>query len=195
VNAIPESPTRAPRESTPADKIARLRHQPDDSMRTLLLLILCCCTGLAWAKGPVLGQPAPALEGTDLEGRNFSLAADTGKVVIVHFWASWCAPCRQEMPVIDAFYRKHKSEGVEVIAVSLDDAQDVKLVNTAMATFSFPAALISQTKAKGYGRLWRIPLTFVIDRHGILRRDGWTAAPDIDAATLDAAVLPLLADR
>jgi thiol-disulfide isomerase/thioredoxin len=165
------------------------------SMRALLLLLLCCSSGLVWAKGPVLGQPAPALEAAQLDGGHFSLAADAGKVVIVHFWATWCEPCRKEMPVLDAFYRQHRAEGAEVIAVSLDDPADLKQVNAVMTAFSFPAALISQTKAKGYGRLWRIPLTFVVDRRGILRRDGWTAAPDIDAAALDAAVLPLLSEH
>jgi len=164
-------------------------------MRALLLLLLCCSAQLAWSKTPVLGQSAPALEATQLDGGHFSLAADSGKVVIVHFWATWCEPCRKEMPIFDAFYKAHRAEGVEVIAVSVDDPDDLKDVNAAMAEFSFPAALISRTQAKGYGRLWRIPLTFVIDRHGILRRDGWTDEPDIDAASLDAAVLPLLREH
>src|SRR4249920_2082322 len=132
-----------------ADKMAVPNDSPGSSMRALLLLLLCCSADLVWAKGPVLGQPAPALEATQLDGGHFSLAADAGKVVIVHFWASWCAPCREEMPILDAFYRKHRAEGVEVIAVSLDDPGDLKQVNAAMAGFSFPAALISQSKAKG----------------------------------------------
>ena len=164
-------------------------------MRALLLLLLCCLSNAAWSKGPVAGQPAPALEATQLDGRHFSLAADAGKVVIVHFWATWCAPCREEMPVLDAFYRKHRAEGVEVIAISADDPHDLAQVRTVMAAFDFPAAMIADARAKGYGRLWRLPLTFVIDRRGILRRDAWSAAPKLDAATLDATVLPLLGER
>jgi peroxiredoxin len=161
-------------------------------MRALLFLALCCLPGHAWSKVAV-GEPAPPLEATQLDGKHFSLSANRGKVVIVNFWATWCAPCREEMPALDAFYKKHKAEGVEVIAISADDPADRKLVNTVMSAFSFPAAMRDDTRYGGYGWLRHIPLTFVIDRQGILRRDAWTAAPKVDAAVLDAEVLPLLA--
>jgi thiol-disulfide isomerase/thioredoxin len=161
-------------------------------MRILLLLILCWIPGFAAATLAV-GEPAPPLEATQLDGAHFSLAANRGKIVIVNFWATWCAPCREEMPVLDAFYKKHQAEGVEVIAISADDPADRKLVNEVMAAFSFPAAMRDDAKYAGYGWLRHIPLTFVIDRQGILRRDAWHAAPKIDAASLDAEVLPLLA--
>ena len=62
----------------------------------------------------------------------------------------------------------------------------------AMQGMSYPAALLENTQAKGYGRIWRVPLTFVVDRRGTLRRDGFAAAPILDAAALDHDVLPLL---
>jgi thiol-disulfide isomerase/thioredoxin len=161
-------------------------------MRLLLSLFLVCATATALGKNPEAGRPAPSIDAVTLDGERFSLADHAGKVVIIHFWATWCEPCRVEMPLLDAFYQKHRSEGVEVIAISLDEPEDIAQVKKVMGAFSFPAALISQTKAKGYGRLWRIPLTFVVDRHGVLRRDAWTAAPKVDAAALDAELLPLL---
>jgi thiol-disulfide isomerase/thioredoxin len=161
-------------------------------MRLTLLLVLCCLAASAWGKGPEAGQAAPTLETVTLDGAKFSTADQAGKVVIVNFWATWCEPCRTEMPLLDAFYKQHRNEGVEVIAVSLDDPEDLAKVKSVMAAFSFPGAMLTQTKAKGYGRLWRLPLTFVIDRQGILRRNAWKAAPTIDAAALDAEVLPLL---
>jgi thiol-disulfide isomerase/thioredoxin len=165
----------------------------ESSMRHLgFLALFMALAATAQAKAPEAGQPAPALEAVTLDGSRFALAGQKGKVVLVNFWATWCVPCRTEMPAIDAFYKAHRDQGLVVLAISLDEPEDLALVKQAIAGFSFPSALVSQTKAKGYGRLWRLPLTFVVDRNGILRRNAWKAAPKIDAAALDAEVLPLL---
>ncbi len=58
-----------------------------------------------------VGQPAPALVAQELSGQTFDLAAQRGKVVVINFWATWCPPCRKEMPALDAFYRKYHSQG------------------------------------------------------------------------------------
>jgi len=164
-------------------------------MRALALFLLLALALPVSAAKLELHKPAPELSATTLDGRAISTSQLRGKVVIVHFWATWCAPCREEMPVLDAFYRKHRDEGVEVIAVSLDESSDLPAVKQVMAQFQYPAAMAADTQAKGYGRLSRAPLTFVIDRQGNLRRNAWTAAPKVDAASLDADVLPLLSER
>jgi thiol-disulfide isomerase/thioredoxin len=165
-------------------------------MRALVLsLLCCCCLSTAWGRTPDIGKPAPAISATLLDGGKFDLGAMSGKVVVVHFWATWCAPCRVEMPAFEAFYRAHKSDGFAVVAISLDTHDNLAQVKAVMRDFSYPAALLEDTMAKGYGRIWRVPLTFVIDRHGVLRRDGFAATPTIDAATLDREVLPLLREK
>jgi thiol-disulfide isomerase/thioredoxin len=166
------------------------------AMRAFLLCFLCCCcVATAWSKGPQIGKPAPVISATLLDGSTFDPATTSGKVVIVHFWATWCAPCRVEMPALDAFYRAHKSEGLAVLAITLDTHDDLDKVTAVMREFSFPAALLEHANTRGYGRIWRVPLTFVIDRHGVLRRDGFAATPSIDAAVLDRDVLPLLREQ
>jgi len=60
----------------------------------------------SWSAAAAEPQLAPPLTATLLDGSRFSLSAHSGKVVLVNFWASWCAPCREEMPAIDSFYRK-----------------------------------------------------------------------------------------
>jgi peroxiredoxin len=138
------------------------------------------------------GKAAPAMDLKFLDGSRFALAEQTGKVVVINFWATWCAPCRAEMPAFDAYYRQHQAEGLQIIAISMDDPKDEAKVREVMRAFSFPAGLVRDSNIKGYGRIWRIPLTFVIDRRGILRRDGWYGEPGIDLPLLEKIVTPLL---
>ncbi|HVO45263.1 MAG TPA: TlpA disulfide reductase family protein [Steroidobacteraceae bacterium] len=146
----------------------------------------------ALARGPEEGKSAPPLRAKLLDGTTFSLGAQMGKVVLVNFWATWCGPCRAEMPALDAYFRKHKSEGIELLAVSMDEPKDEAKVREAMRPFAFSGALSRDTDAGGYGRIWRIPLTFVIDRSGVLRRESWYAKPGIDEDLLEKTITPLL---
>jgi thiol-disulfide isomerase/thioredoxin len=160
--------------------------------RLLLAALLSASAFCAVAKTPKAGEPAPPIEATTWDGGHFSLAAEHGRVVIVHFWASWCTPCRLEMPVLDAYYRQHHGDGVDVLAINLDDKDALPEARDAMKTFAYPAASYADTKASGYGRIVHLPLTFVIDRNGILRRNAWTAAPTMDTAVLEREVTPLV---
>lgn len=144
------------------------------------------------AGGPVEGKAAPAFDARLLNGTNFSLDGAKGQVVVINFWATWCPPCRQEMPALDSYYQKHKGQGLKVIAVSLDEVNDEAKVNEVMKAYGFDAALEKDAHYQGYGRIWRLPLTFVIDRKGILRKDGWYGAAGIDQTLLDNVVTPLL---
>ncbi len=166
-------------------------------MRSLLHVLLAA--GIAW---PVLawpadleGRPAPVLEMKLLDGTPFNVTDAAGKVVIVNYWATWCEPCRAEMPAIDAYYRKHRDEGLIIVAVSMDKPSDEGKVRDVMKSFSFPAALVRDVSARGYGRIWRVPVTYVIDRKGIVRKEGWFVESGIDEPSLDALVTPLLRAR
>jgi len=161
-------------------------------MRFLPILLLALACGIADARGLVIGRPAPALEATFTDGHAWSLADQRGKVVIVNFWATWCGPCRAEMPALDAFYRAHREEGLEVVGIDLDEPENAAEAAEVMSAFAYPSASIRDTHAGGYGRPWRLPLSFVIDRDGNLVRDGFKAAPVLDAAELETLVSPLL---
>jgi peroxiredoxin len=162
-------------------------------MRKLIVFFLFAAlsTGTLAASLEV-GKPAPSIEAQLLDGGKFSLADQRGKVVIVNIWASWCEPCRKEMPAIDTYYKAHHAEGLELLGVSLDDAKDIDQVKEVMRTYHYPVAMLTDTKMKGYGRLWRMPMTFVIDRQGILRKDGSEGEPTVDLPALDKLVTPLL---
>ena len=141
------------------------------------------------------GKLAPALSAKLLDGKSFSTEAAKGEVVIVNFWATWCPPCRHEMPAFESYYQKHKNQGLRIIAVSIDEPAELAKVREVMRDFTFDAALESESQHKGYGRIWRLPLTFVIDRKGILRKDGWYGAAGIDQPLLEKIVTPLLDEQ
>jgi cytochrome c biogenesis protein CcmG, thiol:disulfide interchange protein DsbE len=144
------------------------------------------------ARGPEEGKAAPALQARLLDGNQFALADQGGKVVLVNFWATWCAPCRAEMPALETYYQQHRAEGLELLAISMDEPKDEAKVREVMRAFTFPAALAGDAQIKAYGRVWRLPLTFVIDRHGVLRKDSWYGKPGLDVPLLEATVTPLL---
>jgi cytochrome c biogenesis protein CcmG/thiol:disulfide interchange protein DsbE len=160
--------------------------------RIALLILLFALTASVHAAAIEEGKPAPALEARLLDGTPFSLSATAGNVLIVNFWATWCEPCREEMPALNAYYQKHRAEGLKVLAISMDEPGDEAKAREIISGYSFPAALARDADFKGYGRIWRIPLTFVIDRQGILRKDGWHGDPKIDFPALEKTVTPLL---
>jgi peroxiredoxin len=159
------------------------------------LVLLSLFSLLASAAGPKEGAPAPHFTATTLDGRAFDSESLRGKVVVLHFWATWCPPCREEMPALQKFYDEHHSEGLEIVAISNDDAGDEAKVREFANSYSYPMALMAGSKADGFGRIWVLPLTFVIDRKGILRKADWTGAEKINAASLNTVVLPLLNEK
>lgn len=138
------------------------------------------------------GKPAPPFEATTIDGTKFSLSGMAGKVVVINYWATWCPPCREEMPAFESYHMEHQSEGLVLLAVSMDETTDLAKVRDVMKAYTFQAAMASSASARGYGRIWRIPLTFVIDRHGILRKNGWAGDAKIDQNALEKIVTPLL---
>jgi cytochrome c biogenesis protein CcmG, thiol:disulfide interchange protein DsbE len=142
-----------------------------------------------------IGQPAPSLVVQELDGQTFDLGAVRGKVAIVSFWATWCPPCRAEMPVLDAFYRRYHGQGLEMIGLSADRPHDRSDVSKVMQSFSYPAAMLDDAKVNDFGTPGALPMTVVIDGQGMIRAQ---LTPDQTAVTeksLSAAVLPLLQQK
>jgi peroxiredoxin len=166
-----------------------------------LLLIFALCFPLlaaatrAGADQPTVGQMAPALVATALNGQTFDLARMRGKVVIVNFWATWCGPCRVEMPALDAFYRGFRDRGLVLIGISVDRWADRGKVMAVMKPFAYPAAMSSEAAIDDFPPPTEIPITYVIDRDGVLRA---VMRPDRIAVTpksLAETVLPLLGKK
>lgn len=156
--------------------------------------ITLSAAGSAFAAAPV-GKAAPALVVPELSGQEFDLAKLRGKVVIVNFWASWCAPCRKEMPALDAFYRRYHARGVEMIGLSADRSHDRSEVISIMRSLSYPAAMLYDAKVNGFGEPSELPTTYVVDAQGIVRARLTPQAKGMTEQSLAAVVLPLLPGR
>jgi len=104
---------------------------------------------------------------TDLQGKAWTLQALRGKVVLVNFWATWCDPCRREMPDLETLYRRFKNQGLVVLAISDDDADKVKQL-IVEKRFTYPVLLDPGRKVTDLFRIEGIPKSFVYDRDGKL---------------------------
>jgi cytochrome c biogenesis protein CcmG, thiol:disulfide interchange protein DsbE len=146
------------------------------------------------AAPPAVGRPAPPLVVPQLDGREFDLAKLRGRVVLVNFWATWCSPCRSEMPRLEAFYRRYHARGLDLLGLSIDAAPDAARVRQVMRHFSYPGALASAARANGFGEPIAVPVTYVIGPHGVIRAQLQAEGPGgVSIQALEQAVLPLLA--
>ena len=133
-------------------------------------------SSLALANGLEIGQLAPSLVLHTLDGNAIATRDLLGQVVMVTFWATWCEPCREELPLFSSYAVRHAQEGLRILGFSLDGPEALPKVRDVAATLSFPVGLLGSAYAGGYGRIWQLPVTFVIDRAGRLVHNGWDDA-------------------
>jgi len=130
-------------------------------------------SSFACANALVVGQPAPPLVLNTLDGQSIATGDLLGQVVLLTFWATWCEPCREELPLFSAYASLRAPQGLRVLGFSLDGPEALPKVRAVAASLSFPVGLLRNPYAGGYGRIWRIPVSFVIDRAGRLAHNGW----------------------
>jgi cytochrome c biogenesis protein CcmG/thiol:disulfide interchange protein DsbE len=157
--------------------------------RFLSACLLLMSGGFAsvWA-APSINDTAPALVLSELSGETFDLGKLRGKVVLVNYWATWCAPCRKEMPLLNSFYRRYHEQGLELIGISADRPRDYAKMRNVSSTLAYPTTTLDRISQDGFGPPEGFPLTYVIDRDGIVR-DKFI---DVREELLRDAVLPLL---
>jgi len=117
------------------------------------------------------GDRAPEFSLLSLDGKTASLSSYRGKVVMVHFWATWCPPCVEELPTLERLYRSYAGRDLDILAVSVDEG-GAGAVGQFMQKnrFALPVLLNpDQSVARQYGT-FKFPETYLIDREGIVRR-------------------------
>lgn len=143
-----------------------------------------------------VGATAPPATLVTLDGQRISTTDLLGHVVILTFWATWCVPCRDELPLLSSYAVQHAEAGLCVLGFSLDAPDQLAQVRRVAQTLSFPVGLLANSSTPGYGRIWRLPVNFTIDRAGRLVEDGWKEKkPSWTPERLDQIVTPLLTSQ
>ncbi|MDI6849363.1 MAG: TlpA disulfide reductase family protein [Candidatus Saccharicenans sp.] len=115
-------------------------------------------------------QPAPDFSVIGLDGQELSLASLKGKVILVNFWATWCPPCRAEIPEFIEAYNELKDRGLEILGFSVDDLPEAELKTfVTRAKMNYPVALVGQDIVAAFKPGQYIPTSIFIDRIGRLR--------------------------
>lgn len=145
--------------------------------------------GDATASGPpTVGKNAPLLLARTFAGDHVDLAALRGKVVVLNFWASWCGPCRSEMPALDALYRDYRDRGVIVIGLSADDRHDRREALAAARGVSYLTGMLSDATTNGFGEPQALPMTYIVAADGTLAEVLTANRGALSTAQLRAAV-------
>jgi peroxiredoxin len=116
------------------------------------------------------GREAPDFVLTDLQGQAVKLSDLRGKAVVLNFWATWCPPCKEEIPWFVELQKRYGAEGLQIVGVSMDDEGDQQAVAkfAAKNAINYPVLLGKEAVAGAYGGIDYLPTTFYIDRNGVV---------------------------
>lgn len=172
--------------------------------RKAALLLAAAAVLLLWALASPLRTPpedvevsatstlAPVLDLTfrDIEGNDVPLSAYRGSLTLVNFWATWCSPCKEELPILDAFYRQHKAEGFTLLAVNVSDRPEEALKFMQEKGYDFPLVYDPPGDTMIELKIRGLPASLLVSREGHLL-EYWIGP--LSQEMLDAEVLPYLA--
>jgi cytochrome c biogenesis protein CcmG, thiol:disulfide interchange protein DsbE len=145
----------------------------------------CATAGTTGGGEPQVGAPAPEITVQGLSGKSISVSSYRGKVVLLDVWASWCGPCKEELPMLDEMAGRLRRQGIEVLAVSVDQER-ANVVKFLRARPRWSLTIAHDPAGQIADRLQpdKMPTSYVIDRAGIIRYVNSGFEPS-DAATIE----------
>jgi cytochrome c biogenesis protein CcmG/thiol:disulfide interchange protein DsbE len=158
-------------------------------LAALLLVRFPTAGPIVVSRSPLLDRPAPAIELRDLEDRPVSLAAYRGRPVIVHFWASWCIPCRTEFPLYKQTKAEHAAEGLEVLGVIYGDSAEAAAGFYEIQRVDWPALVDPGGQVAAQWGVVGLPITYFVDREGLVRGVSYGPPPPDALETLLRRIL------
>ncbi len=153
----------------------------------LLTFVLLVAAGPSpWDGDKLIGQKAPDFALKDVKGRAVSLSAIKAKAVLVSFWATWCPPCRAEMPALNRLYREYRDKGLEILAVSTDRKLEYVTDFLEKHPVDFPVLMDSDSRTSRQFGVFSMPTSFLLDRNGtVIKRylgeEDWTSQEILNA--------------
>ena len=171
------------------------RGRPIGTRLLTLLCILACARGVPRAALAQSLQPAPAFDVESVDGTRFTSKALAGKVVLVDFWATWCAPCIAEIPRWNELYTRYKDKGFVVLGVTIRSgwASDIK-PDAEKLEMAYPVVVGNDQVERGFGGIWGFPTTFLVNRKGQIYKK-YTGTYPHKEAQIEAGIQKLLAEK
>jgi thiol-disulfide isomerase/thioredoxin len=159
-------------------------------MRNQVVWTMLAMTALAMAgacpAAPKIGEPAPDFTVTTFGGRTVKLADLRGEVIVLNFWATWCGPCRRELPMLETAFEAYNKYGFQVLAIATEDSVPEDKLRPLASHLKIP--FIKRMKGP-YRFLDALPTNYIIDRSGKLV---YARAGAFDLDSLNSIVVPLL---
>jgi len=138
-------------------------------VKIILIALLFAVTLPVFANAGQVGTSAPDFNLVDVNGKVVTLKQFRGKVVFLDFWAPWCDPCREELPALDALYKKYSNDGLEIIGIDIDSSEKLltEFLQKVPVTFTI---LIDKKNVVRRGYSFRtLPTAFIIGKDGVIR--------------------------
>jgi thiol-disulfide isomerase/thioredoxin len=121
------------------------------------------------AAADIVGKPAPDFALRSMQGPSMRLSEHLGEVVVINFWATWCGPCRQEMPLLDALYGKYKQAGLVLLSVNIDEQVEPAIEMAQTLKVSYPVLFDARKEVSRAFDVGAMPVTVLVDRAGVVR--------------------------
>lgn len=150
-----------------------------------LAALLLAGTALAVPAPIVAGKLAPAFELPTRDGKTLGTATLRGRIVLINFWASWCGPCRTEMPVLNQLAKQYAARGVTIVGVNVEPERQPALEWLKTTPVNFPVLFDADSKVSTAYQVTGMPTTVILDRKGVVRYVHKSYAPGAENEYLD----------